>query len=66
MFSITSALVVTGNSSVECQIMCFSVSLEKMNKTKNKIKPLKQKFFIDGWLSEPVCKVWLVEDKDNT
>ena len=39
----------------------FCVSLEKMNKTKNEGEPLKQKFFIDDWLSEPLSKVWLVK-----
>ena len=55
MFSISSALFLADNS--------FYVFLEK-NKNKNEL--LKQKFFIDDWLSEPVFKTWLVKEKDNT
>ena len=55
MFSISSALFLADNS--------FYVFLEK---NKNKSELLKQKFFIDDWLSEPVFKTWLVKEKDNT
>ena len=49
---------------VDDVVLCFF--RKNKCKTKNKSEPRRQKFFIDGWLSEPVFKARLVKDKDNT